>query len=119
MTPLQVSDELAREISHEAEARGLPIEEFLKSVIRRERTLADRRKIEQEQAWWFSLPLDERAQYEWKCVAIHGQSLVDYDEDEATLYRRVRAKYGKTAVLVVPANGPREIYIRSPRLVRE
>ncbi|HKZ86507.1 MAG TPA: hypothetical protein VJ793_22995 [Anaerolineae bacterium] len=72
MTPLQVSDELAREISHEAESRGLPIEDFLKSVIRRERTLADRRKIEQEQTWWLGLPLNERAMYEGKFVAVHN-----------------------------------------------
>jgi len=60
MTPLQISDELAQEIWGEAETRGLPVEDFLRSVIRRERTLADRRKIEQEQAWWLSLPLRVR-----------------------------------------------------------
>jgi len=45
--------------------------------------------------------------------------LIDHDEDEAALHRRVRAKYGKAAILIMPANGPRDIYIRSPRLVRE
>lgn len=119
MTILQISDELAQEIISEADVRGLPLEDFLRAVIRRERTLADRRKIEQEEAWWLSLPLSERAQFEGKFVAVHEQRLVDSDPDEDALYRRVRAKYGKTAVLVMPASGPKEIRILSPRLVRE
>ena len=119
MTPLQVSDDLAQEIRSEAESRGLAVENFLRAVIQRERTLADRRKVEQEQAWWLSLPLTERAKYDGKFVAVHNQTLVDYDQDEAALYRRVRARYGKTAVLIMPADGPREIRILSPRLVQE
>lgn len=118
MTTLQISDELAQEIWQEAETRGLAVEDFLKAVIRRERTLADRYKIEQEQAWWLSLPLSERANYEGKFVAIHNQTLIDFDQDEQVLYRRIRAKYGKTAVLIMPAEGPREIHIFSPHLIQ-
>jgi len=42
-------------------------------------------------------------------VAVHDRSLIDFDADEQALYRRVRAKYGNTAVLIMPADGPREI----------
>jgi len=59
MAALHIPDKLAQEIQSEAEMRGVPVEEFLKSMIRRERTLADRRKIDQEQTWWLSL--DQRA----------------------------------------------------------
>lgn len=119
MTNLQVSDKLAEEIRKEAEARGLPVEAFLRSAVRRERTLADRRKIEQEQEWWLKQPLSERAKYEGEYVAVHNQTLVDHDQDESALHNRIRAKYGKTPVLIMPAEGPREIRILSPRLVRE
>ena len=119
MTSLQVSDELADEIRQEAEARGLPVEAFLRSAVRRERTLAERRKIEQEQDWWLKQPLSERARYEGEFVAVHNQTLVDHDKDENSLRSRIRAKYGKTSVLIMPAEGPREIRIFSPRLVRE
>ena len=119
MTTLQVSDELGREIFTEAKIQGLPVEEFLRRAIRRERTVADRRKIEQEQAWWLSRPLSECARYEGKFVAVHNQSLIDIDEDEAALHRRIRAKYGKVAILIIPADGPREIHVHSPRPVRE
>ena len=118
MTTLQVSDELAQEIRGEAEIRGLPVEDFLRTVLRRERTLADRHKIEQEQAWWLSLPLSERAKFEGQFVAVHNRKLIDHDQDEKALYQRIRAQYGKTAVLIIPADGPREIRILSPRLVQ-
>ena len=117
MTALQISDELAQEIWQEAETRGLPVEDFLKAVVRRERTLADRRKIEQEQTWWFSLPLSERTKYQGHFVAVHQQTLIDHDPDEQALYQRIRAEYGQIAVLIMPAEGPHEIRIVSPRLI--
>ena len=119
MATWQISEELTQEIQIEAEARGLPVEDFLKAVIRRELTLADRRKIEQEQAWWLSLPLSERAEYAGQFVAVYERTLVDHDPDESALYHRIRARYGKIAVLVMPAEGPRQVGIRSPRLVQE
>lgn len=118
-TSLKISDNLAQEIQNEAEIRGLPIEDFLKAVIQRERTLADRHKIEQEQAWWLSLSLSERAKYEGQFVAVHNKTLVDHDQDKEALHYRIRAKYGKTAILIMPAEGPSDIYIHSPQLVRE
>ena len=118
MTTLQVSDELAQTICLEAATRGVPVEEFLKIVLRRERTLAERRKIEQEQAWWLGRPLSERAKYEGKFIAVHNQQVVDSDEDDSALHQRIRAKYGKAAVLIMPAEGPKEIRIFNPRLVR-
>jgi len=119
MSSLPISEELSQEIWSEAKTRGLDVEDFLRAVLRRERTLADRRKIEEEQEWWLSRPLNERAQYKSKFIAIHNRAVVDSDPDETALYRRVRLQYGKAAVLIMPAQGPREIRILSPRLVRE
>ncbi len=118
MTNLQISDDLARLIQHEAARHDQPIEEFLKSVIDRERTLADRRQLEAEQEWWLGLPLRERAKYEGEYVAIHNRALVDHDKNEDELYQRIRAQYGRTPVLLMPAEGPREIRIYSPRFPR-
>jgi hypothetical protein len=112
MTPLQISEELAKEIWDEANTRGLPVEDFLREVLQRERTLANRHKIEQEQTWWLSLPLSERARYEGRYVAVHDKAVVDHDKDPEALRRRIRAKYDNTAILMMPAEGPREIHIR-------
>ncbi len=88
-------------------------------VMRRENTLATRHKIEQEQEWWLSLPLNVRAKYESEFIAVHNRQLIDHDTDEIVLHKRIRARYGKTPVLILPAQGPREIHIFSPHLLRE
>jgi len=44
--------------------------------------------------------------------------VVDHDHDEESLRKRIRAKYGKTAVLLTPAEGRRELRIVSTRLSR-
>lgn len=116
MAVLQVSEDLVQTIQNEATTRGLTIESFLHGAVARERTLSDRRKIEREQGWWLSLPLSERAKYEGQYVAVHNHQLVDHDLDKIVLYKRVRARYGNTAVLIMPAEGPQEIVIRSPRI---
>lgn len=116
MPVLEISSNLTETIRDEASARDLTVEEYLRSVVARERTLADRRKVEQEQEWWMNLSLSERARYEGKFVAVHNRRVIDCDADEDVLYRRVRSKYGSSAILIMPAEGPREIRVISPRL---
>jgi hypothetical protein len=119
MVTLQISDELAGTIEKEAKLRGVSVEDYLRSAIRHERTVAARLKIEQEQEWWLGLPLAKRAKYQGEFVAIHNQELIDHDKNEEALYKRTRKKYGKVSVLIMPAEGPREIRMYSPRLVRQ
>jgi hypothetical protein len=119
MAALKVSDELAKTIQGEAMKRGVSVEEFLQSVILHEKTLAARRKIEKEQDWWLNLPLSERAKYEGEYVAVNNQQLVDHDMDSEALHNRIRAKYGKTPILIMPAKGPQDIHIFSPHLIQE
>lgn len=116
MIALNISDELALAIKEEAAIRGLSVEEYLRFTVKRERTLSVRQKLEQEQAWWFTLPLRERAKYEGEFIAVHERKLIDHDKNETVLYKRIRNTYGKTPVLIMPAEGPREIHIYSPRV---
>lgn len=118
MTALHISDELAGSIQREARDRGISVEEYLRLAIRRERTLNARSIIEAEQEWWLGLPLSERAKYEGEYIAVHRQQLVDHDIDQSALYRRIREKFGSTHVLIMPAEGPQDIRILSPRFVR-
>ncbi len=116
---LHISDELAGVIQREARTRGKSVEDFLKSAIQRERILTERQKIEQEQEWWESLSLTERAKYEGEYVAVHNKKLVDHDKNEVQLYSRVRKKFGRTPILIMPAEGPRELQIYSPRVIQK
>ncbi|MBI1295682.1 hypothetical protein GC175_12080 [bacterium] len=118
MVTLQVSDELASTIQTAASQQHMSVEEYLLQVVRRERTLAQQRKVEDEMAWWFAQPMVQRARYEGEFIAVHEHEVVDHDQDKVALHRRIRAKYGQTAVLIIPAEGPRDILIYSPQLDR-
>jgi len=118
MATLHISEELVGDIKEEAALRGISVEEYLRSAVKRARQLNARQKIEREQAWWLALPLNKRARYEGEFVAIHNKKIIDHDKDKTALYRRTREKYGKTPVLVMPAEGAREIHIYSPRIIR-
>jgi hypothetical protein len=50
-------------------------------------------------------------------IAVHDQQLIDYDADEDLLIQRVRTKFGNTPVLIIPAEGQRDIWIYSPHLL--
>jgi len=78
----------------------------------------DVEKIKQEQAWWMKQSEKQRLKYAGAYVAVHNQTLIDHDDELAILSRRIRAKYGKIAVLMMPAEGPREIRLYSTRVIR-
>lgn len=73
------------------------------------------RKLDQEiKAYELLHPqLKEKLFGEW--VAVHEQKLVDHDQDGGLLYKRIREKYGSTAVLIrqVEEQPSREIWLRT------
>ena len=46
-------------------------------------------------------------------IAVHDKAVLDHDRDEEALRKRIRARYGKTPVLIAPAEGRREFRIVS------
>lgn len=118
MTDLHMPTDLAEEIRREAEAEGVTAEALLADAWRHYRTAAQRKKIQAEMEWWQNLPDNQRAQYAGEYIAVHGRQVVDHDADRVRLHQRIRERYGHTAVLIIPADGPREIRILSPRLER-
>jgi hypothetical protein len=71
-----------------------------------------------EQAAWFARPAAERRHYAADYVAVRHGAVVDQDPDQRALYLRVRARYGRAPVLIVPAtwDQPPVLTFRSPRL---
>lgn len=118
MTELQLPDALADEIKHEAETEGVTVATLLEAALRVRRQRLQRAKLSAEQTAWRALTLETRARYAGQYVAIHEGSVVDHDADLAALHRRVRARFGKQAVLLTPAEGRGPIHIRSPKLAQ-
>lgn len=115
MSELVVHEPLASQIRAAAQAEGVDAESLVETAIRHYRFEAQRHKVNAESAWWASLPPDERLRYADEFVAVHQRAVVDHDRDEESLRRRIRARYGKTAVLITPAQGRRELRFISPQ----
>lgn len=118
MSEIVVHEPLASYIRQEAEAEGIGVESLLDAALRHYRFEAQRKKINSEAEWWRALPAEARAPYAGESVAVHNRQVVDHDHDEEALRKRVRIKYGKTAILITPAEGPRELRIISTRLAQ-
>jgi len=118
MSDIVLGEPLASQIRREAEAQGIPVEKLIEAALRRYRFEAQRAKINAEALWWRTAPADTQAQYAGEFVAVHNQQVVDHDRDEESLRQRIRARYGKTAILLTPAEGRRELRIVSTRLSR-
>jgi hypothetical protein len=75
-----------------------------------------REKLQREGEAYIALHSGLKQQYLGEWVAIHEQQLVDHDTDGKALYQRVRAQYGKTAVLIrqVEEAPDSDILIRTP-----
>lgn len=116
MSELVVREPLASTIRQEAEAEGIGVESLLDAALRHYRFEAQRRKIAGEAEWWRARPTEVRTPYADEFVAVHNRQVVDHDRDEESLRKRVRAKYGRTAILITPARGPRELRLVSTRL---
>jgi len=116
MNEIKLSDPLASQLRREAESYGLAVEQLIETAVRHYRFLAQREKINAESAWWEALAPEKRARYTGEYVAIHLHAVVDHDKSEEALRKRIRTKYGKTAVLIAPSHGRRELRIVSTRL---
>lgn len=118
MSDIVLGEPLASQIRREAEAQGMAVEQLIEAALRRYRFAAQQAKINAEALWWRTASPDLRAQYAGEFVAVHNQQVVDHDRDEERLRKRIRARYGKTAVLLTPAEERRELRIVSTRLSR-
>jgi len=116
MSDIVLSEPLASQIRREAEVQGMAVEQLIEAALRHYRFAAQRAKINAEALWWRTASPETRAQYAGEFVAIHNQQVVDHDRDEESLRKRIRARYGKTAILLTTAEGRRELRIVSTRL---
>jgi hypothetical protein len=116
MGEIIVHEPLASQIREEAAHAGVDAENLIATAMRHYRFQAQRRKIETEAEWWRGMPAELRARYAGEFVAVHDKAVLDRDRDEEALRRRIRILYGKTPILITPAEGRREFRMVSTRL---
>jgi hypothetical protein len=116
MDTIALRADLRETLERDAEQEDKSVNEIVNEAVERylhERQLA---KLEAEILAYEKLYLELRQKYLGQWVAVHQQKLVDHDDDRAALYRRVRATYRRTAVLIrqVTEQPDNEIWIRTP-----
>ena len=116
MGEIIVHEPLASQIRQEAEQAAVDAENLIATAVRHYRFQAQRRKIEAEAEWWRGVPVEVRARYAGEFIAVHDKAVLDHDRDEEALRKRIRTRYGKTSILITPAEGRREFRIVSTRL---
>lgn len=75
-----------------------------------------RTKLDREVAAYEKLHPTLKQTHLGQWVAIHHEKLVDHDADGPSLYRRIRAKYGRVSVLIrqVTEQPVEEVWLRTP-----
>ena len=116
MREIVLHEPLASPLRLDAEAEGLPVENLIEAALRHYRFQSQRKKLAAEAAWWQNAGPQLHAQFTGEFVAVHQHAVIDHDRDETMLRQRVRARFPKTAVLIAPAHGRRELRMISTGL---
>jgi predicted DNA-binding protein len=116
MGEIVLRSDLHETLEKDAKREARSVNEIVNEAIERylhERQIA---QLDAEIAAFEKLHPELRQKHLGQWVAVHEQELVDHDSDRAALYKRVRATYGRTAVLIrqVTEQPDNEIWIRTP-----
>ncbi|MDM8518930.1 DUF5678 domain-containing protein [Anaerolineales bacterium HSG6] len=107
-----LEERLVENAQHEAKTINDLVNEAVEQYLRHQQQI----KLDQEISAYKTMYATLKQEYLGKWVAIHHQKLVDHDADGATLYQRIRKKYGRISVLLrqVGEQPIEEVWVRTP-----
>ena len=119
-TVITLQADLTEDLERLAVRQRVPPDEIVAVALRRYMRQAQEQKIQQEAEAFCSMHTELARQYLGQVVAIHEGQVVDHDENFVTLHRRIRQRFGRTAVLLrrVGPESERVLTFRSPRFER-
>lgn len=121
METIVLRPELEESLQRDAALEARSLNDLVNDAVARFVRDRQREKIAWETAEFERLYPELRRDHFGQWVAIHEGALVDQDADVSALYARVRAKYGRTAVLIrqVRDTPSAEIRLRTPSTGRD
>lgn len=116
METILLRDDLQKTLEQEARLESKTINEIVNEAVENYVRDKQRRKIDKEIAAFETMHTNLKRKYLGEWVAIDQGQLVDHDADRVTLYKRVRARFGRKSVLIrqVQEQAVEEIWIRTP-----
>jgi hypothetical protein len=116
MESIVLRPNLRKTLEEQAQQAAKTVNELVNEAVEQYLLAQQRPKLDREIAAYERLHPELRQTHLGQWVAIHQQQLVDADTDQAALYRRIRAKYGRTSVLIrqVTEQAIEEVWLRTP-----
>jgi predicted transcriptional regulator len=114
MATVTLSDDLRERLERNAPTCGRSIDTLVGEAVKRYVRQLEQEKIDREMSAYTALHADLRHTHFGRWVAIHNGELVDCDDEPSELERRIRSRFGPTAVLIteVRETPEREIWLR-------
>ncbi|MEW5985511.1 MAG: hypothetical protein AB1791_02655 [Chloroflexota bacterium] len=100
MTTIELKPDLYETLKRNAADEVRTINDLVNDAVESYVRNRQESKIETEIMAFAKMHSKLRQKFLGQWVVIHNQELVDQDADRVALFRRVRAKYGPTAVLI-------------------
>ncbi len=98
--PIVLRPDLCEALERNAEEESRTVSDLVNEAVSEYVFHLQQKKIEREAAAYEQMHPDLRERFLGQWVAIHDGQLVDHDSDRMALYRRVRARFPHTAILV-------------------
>jgi hypothetical protein len=116
MEAIELRDDLREALERGAAQAARSVNDLVNEAVQQYLDRMEREKIETEAAAYEQLHPHLKSDHFGEWVAIHNEQLVDHDPDRLSLHRRVRARYGSTAVLIrrVTDAPIEEVWFRTP-----
>lgn len=116
METIELKPELRETLEHVAQQQSSTINALVNQAVEDYLREQQRAKLDREITAFESMHPTLREKYWGEWVAVHEENLIDHDRDLSAMYRRVRAQYGKTSVLIrqVTSIPNEEVWLRTP-----
>ena len=116
MDTIVIRPDLYKALEQSAQREARAVSDIVNEAVEYYLREQQRAKLNREILAYEALHPELKQKYLGQWVAMHNQALVDHDSDRVALYRRIRAKYGRTAVLLrrVTEQPHEELWLRTP-----
>lgn len=116
MSTVALRDDLRETLEKSAEQESRSVDDIVNEAVGLYLRERQRAKLDKEISAYEAMHPELQQKYLGQWIAVHDQKLVDHDPNGVALYQRIRAKYGKTSVLIrqVARQPIEEAQIRTP-----